>query len=299
MPQDIRDIDYIDHKDVVELNFIKPDCKYVFRRHYRQGLRSHILEILDPADIKKEKSGTLINGTLQFPKARPHRVLRIFRTRFRDVNQALEEIQRVKMTERILTPDFVARSIEILVEYHGPDGRSPLLCGLQEYISGVIVDPWTQLQGHALLSVLHESLGMLGSRDLKPLEQWSKDVEHYGGHFVENTKRLIRKDSYVPDLAGIGNILITPSGSIKLVDINNISRVVRDDIIRLDDRDYPVCDKSIEALALIEQKLLNHSPKSVDPLYKFFFAPERKKRVQEIEKLFLASSNNEHSLPNT
>ncbi len=299
MQQDIRDITYIDHNDVVGLNFINPKVKYVFRRHFRQGLRSHILEILESADIEVEKSGTMINGTLHFPKARPRKVLRIFRTRFTSVDQALSEIQRVKMTEKMLTPEFIARSIEILVEYDGPEKSGPLLCGLQEYINGVIVDPWTRLEGLTLLSTLYDSLTMHCTEPLVPFDQWKKAVFEYGNQFIANIKRMIVESDHVPDLAGIGNVLITPSGRLKLVDINNISKVVRDDTIRVDDRNYPVCDKSIEALALIAYKLLDQKIDLSDPVYGLFLAPERKNKVQEIEKQFLLEYDTRHDLPNS
>ena len=299
MGKDIRDIAFIDHTDVVGLNFIKPDCKYIFRRHFRQGLRSHILEILDPADIELEKSGTLINDTLHFPKARPKKVLRIFRTRFANADQALSEIQRVKITERILTPDFIARSIEILVEYHGPEKGTPLLCGLQEYIVGVIVDPWTQLKEATLLKVLYDSLKTLAPNDLPDHDKWVAAVYKYGTQFIANVKRLMVEASHIPDLAGIGNVLITPSGRLKLVDINNISKVVLDDTIRVDDRNYPVCDKSIEALALMESKLLGRTIDYSEPIYSLFLTEERKRKVQEIEKQFISQISLENTLPHS
>ena len=47
---DIRDRPTIDHDDVIALNFIRSSPSCVFRRHFRQGLRSHIMEILDPLE---------------------------------------------------------------------------------------------------------------------------------------------------------------------------------------------------------------------------------------------------------
>lgn len=286
MQQDIRDIAYIDHKDVIGLNFIQSDGRYVFRRHFRQGLRSHILEILDPDDIDKEQAGTMVDGIRHFPQARPRNVLRIFRTRFTCLAEALAEIQRVKIIERFLTPDCVAQSIEMIVEYHGPQARSPLLCGFQEYVTGVILDPWILLRGPALLRSLYDSLAVLERQPLLSRAKWIEMVRENGSRFVGHIRTLIERGSHVPDLAGVGNVLITSSGRLKLVDINNISRVVYDDTIRLDDRAYPVCDKSIEALALIEEKLLDRTIKLSDPIYGLFLTQKRKKNVGALEKGF-------------
>ncbi|MBU3981554.1 MAG: hypothetical protein KKG97_09595, partial [Proteobacteria bacterium] len=80
--------------------------------------------------------------------------------------------------------------------------------------------------------------------------------------------------------------LLTKSGDIKLVDINNISSVSFDNDIKLDDRGYPVCDKSIEALFFLERKLSAGSSLIDTPPYKTFLDPERMKEVKAIEKEF-------------
>jgi hypothetical protein len=280
MPQDIRNIANIDHKDVVGLNFIKSDGKYVFRRHFRQGLRSHILEILDPADVEVERYGTMFDGVLHFPKARPKKMLRIFRTRLSCLDEALAEVQRLKIAEHFLTPEFVAQSNEIIVEYHGPETSAPLLCGIQEYVVGVILDPWSVLDSATLLSVLYDSLAAQIHKISISRDRWFTAVREYGSQFIEQTRKMILQGRHIPDLAGVGNILITPSGRIKLVDINNISEIFLDDTIRLDDRNYPVCDKSVEALALIEEKLLDRTIEFSDPIYGIFLNPERKRKLR-------------------
>ncbi|MBU4209097.1 MAG: hypothetical protein KKD12_05380, partial [Proteobacteria bacterium] len=59
-----------------------------------------------------------------------------------------------------------------------------------------------------------------------------------------------------------------------------------DNDIKLDDRGYPVCDKSIEALFFLERKLSAGSSR-IDTLpYKTFLDPERMKEVSVIEKEF-------------
>ena len=97
---------------------------------------------------------------------------------------------------------------------------------------------------------------------------------------------MIAEVRHVPDLAGAGNLVVTKAGQIKLVDINNISAVVFDADILLDDKGYPVCDKSIEALALLEQKITGQAVDPREALYRFFLAPERRRRVTRQEEAF-------------
>ena len=80
--------------------------------------------------------------------------------------------------------------------------------------------------------------------------------------------------------------MLTITGEIRLVDINNISRVSFDSEIRIDDRGYPVCDRSIQALSMLEQKLLARPLSKKDPIYKTFLAPDRIKKVEAIEEEF-------------
>ena len=116
MIDDIRDNPYIDHKDVLGLNFIKDPGTYVYRRHYRQGMRSHIMEVLDPKDVEYETKGIVIDGLKLYPRAQPLNMLRIFRTRFNALKNAEEEVRRVKTIETYLAPDNFARSNEFLVD---------------------------------------------------------------------------------------------------------------------------------------------------------------------------------------
>jgi hypothetical protein len=79
MLQDIRDKAFITHHDVAGLNFIKADGPYVFKRHFRQGLRSHILEVLKRDDVSRARAGTIVDGLRWFPQAKPAWIFRIFR----------------------------------------------------------------------------------------------------------------------------------------------------------------------------------------------------------------------------
>lgn len=286
MSVDIRDKAFISHDDVIGLNFINASGPYIFRRHYRQGLRSHILEVLKKEDVEREKSGVEVDGVRWFPKAKPLRMFRIFRTRLTTLERALKEISRVKITERYLAPDFLATSSEFIVDYKKPEGRELMLCGFQEYEDGEIVDPWSILGRQMFVDALYDS--MRGSIDGFSMNRdpWAVTVRNKAAEFVERVKKMIYQAGYIPDLAGIGNLVVIPSGEIKLVDINNISKVVFDSEIRLDDRGYPVCDKSIESLYLLEEKMAGRTPDRDEEMYRTVFDPGRRRAVKGHEEIF-------------
>jgi hypothetical protein len=70
---DVRDIPNLSSRDISNLNFIRDPGRYVFRRHYRQGLRSHVMEVLHPDDVVREKKGIVTDGIRWFPRANPCR----------------------------------------------------------------------------------------------------------------------------------------------------------------------------------------------------------------------------------
>jgi len=286
MSEDIRDKLAIYHSDVIALNFIISSPPYVFRRHYRQGLRSHVMEILYPTDVATENTGTLIDGVRQFPRAVPSIMFRIFRTQFETFGEAWAEIERVKIVSEYLAPEFMAHSYECIVEYHGPHGSELMLCGFQEYIKGDIIDPWTILDAESLLPVIYKTMRDRGV--IMPLssDEWVADARKKGSQLIGRLKRMITHSGHIPDLAGVGNLIITPNGEICLVDINNISPVYSDSTIPLDEKGYPVCDKSIEALSLIEKKIVGRPINMEEKLYKQFLTSQRKNLVQEKVELF-------------
>ena len=286
MPEDIRNRSSIGHADVTALNFVRSSTPYVFRRHFRQGLRSHIMEILNSSDVEMEQSGKVINGVRWFPKALPRRMFRIFRARLKTLENALVEIGRVKIVERYLAPDFMARSTECIVDYRGPEGRDLMLCGFQEYIKGEILDPWTILGTTELLPDLYETFRSQDRTIALSRNRWIETVREKGAGFIEKIKRMVTEAGHIPDLAGAGNLIITVAGGICLVDINNISRVSLGTSIDLDEKGYPVCDKSIEALSLIEEKILGRSIDMNEELYQRFLDPQRRKVVMTKEKWF-------------
>ena len=81
-------------------------------------------------------------------------------------------------------------------------------------------------------------------------------------------------------------VMATVHGHIGLVDINNISRIHFDSAIKLDEKGYPVCDKSSEALTLIEEKILGRPVDMNEPAYGLVLDPERRKAIKRIEQLF-------------
>jgi hypothetical protein len=302
MIDDIRDNTYIDHKDVLELNFIRDPGTYIYRRHYRQGMRSHIMEVLDPKDVENETKGIVIDGLKLYPRAQPLNMLRIFRTRFNALKNAEEEVRRVKTIETYLFPDNLARSNEFLVDYIRQGKRELILCGLQEYVKGAALEPWSHLGKDQMASLLYDMVFEKVGDPVMITDRWIHIMREKAENFIGKIKQMIMETNHVPDLAGVGNLFLTRSGDIKLVDINNISRFSFEPIIHLDDRGYPVCDKSIEALSLLEQKLLGKPLHSNDIIYKTFLDPIRMKEVQAIDKEFhrsleLDMSSSESSSP--
>ena len=90
----------------------------------------------------------------------------------------------------------------------------------------------------------------------------------------------------IPDLAGIGNLILTPEARIKLVDINNVTSVDYGPEIYLDDRGYPATDKSVEVLALLEREMLGRTLPLDNRLYAHFLDPQRRREVTRLERVF-------------
>jgi len=241
------------------------------------------MEVLKPGDVEKETKGIIKNGIKLYPRAEPLKILRIFRTKFKSLKDAEEELKRVKIIANYLAPDYLARPEEFLVNYIRGGKCEILLCGLQEYVKGELIEPWGHFDDDHLISML----GDMGVDDSAMIiNQWPRKIRKNAQNFISKIKQMIMETNHVPDLAGVGNLLLTKSGDIKLVDINNISSVSFDNDIKLDDRGYPVCDKSIEALFFLERKLSGGSSLIDTPPYKTFLDPERMKEVKAIEKKF-------------
>ncbi|MCP4692549.1 MAG: hypothetical protein GY859_31180 [Desulfobacterales bacterium] len=286
MNADLRDKPYISHEDVCDLNFIRASGAYVFRRHFRSGLRSHILEVLDPNDVEKETRGEIVDGVRRFPLARPKKMLRIFRSRFSAMDDAFNEIRKLRIVEKRLAPGHMAVSNEFIVDYFHSGGREMVLCGLQEFVEGEALDPWSPEIVEPSVASDESTDGEDGGRNARPHGAAAGAAPRFARSFINGLKKLVLKDRLLPDLAGARNILVTPSGAIKLVDINNISQLSTDAGITLDDRGYPVCDKSIEAMWLMERKLLGRIGRSMKKIYRIHLDPKRMRKVAEIDKRF-------------
>ena len=286
MVADIRNKTAIDHADIIALNFIRSSAPYFFRKHFRQGLRSRIIEILTPIDITNEKTGITRRGVRRFPRAIPRNMFRIFRTRLKNLAEAWGEIERFKIVSHYLAPDFLAHSYEFIVDYKGPQGFEPMLCGFQEFIDGEVVDPWTILSAETLLPTLYNTMSERGLVNSLPEDEWIAVARRKGAEFVEKIKSMVTYSGFIPDLAGVGNLRIKTGGEICLVDLNNISPVNSDASIALDEKGYPVSDKSIESLSLIEEKIVGHPVDMGEVLYKRFLNNHRKRLVEEKIELF-------------
>lgn len=286
MEIDIRDQSYIHHDDIIGLNFIKnPGC-YVYRKYHKQGLRSQIMEVLDPDDVARQTKGETINGILYFPWAKPLKILRIFRTKFDSVDHTFEEIKKLKIVETYLPPDSYAKSHEFIVDYIRNDQRDFILCGLQDYVEGEALNPWEITDKKNIAGLLIRMGAETNTSSVADITPYVQKVQKNADHFIQCVKKMIVEARYVPDFAGLENLILTPAGNIKLVDINNISKVSFEASIPLDDKGYPVSDKSIEAISMLEQKLLDRPLDKTEPIYRTFLDPERMKEVKKLEEAF-------------
>jgi len=285
---DIREQAHLSGDEVKKLNFIHDSKTLVFRKYYRSGLRSHIFEVLLAKDILKETQGELIDGIRMFPRARPIKMFRILRNRFKSKEAVFQEIEKYNNLLKFLGPGLIALSEEFIADYTGMEKSRIILCGLQEYVEGKILDPW-RLSGDNCLMDLFLSMPKARASARQTVVENKTNIKNAKkniGLFVKKVRQMIVQTGYIPDLAGIGNLILTPAGDLKLVDINNIVEIKINDTILLDDKGYPSCDVSIEVLSILERDLLQKKIHMDDPLYSHFFSPERKKRVKSIENEF-------------
>jgi hypothetical protein len=280
MTVDIRDEGRLSHERIAGLNFIRRTASRVFRQHASQGLRSHVIEVLEREAVSREQVGELRDGVRWFPRACPLRMLRIFRTRFDSRRQAEAEAGKLKTMSRYLLPSQFAASEEFLVEYRCGTRRDILLCGLQQYIQGQPLDPWTDVGLDALVARLSAGGSPVSASELRAA------LERNLAELVRRVRRMVAEAGVIPDLAGNQNLLVTPEGRVVLVDINNMAAVAGGDTVPVDDKGYPAVDKSIEALHRIETHLLGRPAASNDPLLSPFLAPRRRQAVAAIERAF-------------
>jgi hypothetical protein len=261
--EDIRKKAWADHNDILDLNFIRRNPAVLFRQHHRQGLRSVIMEVLSSDAVDLERHGVVIDGVRRFPAAVPRKMFRIFRAGFDCLQTVLRDIRRIHLVLSYLTARHMAVSEEMILSYRIYDRYEMVLCGLQNFIEGEPLDPWGRLP------------------DVPGDE--AQD-------FIDKIKRLALETGLIPDLAGIGNVIFAPSGDLVLVDINNISTVDMDGTIRPDDKGYPVCDKSVEALSILESRLMNRPIDHAEPLYAHFLTGARREKADRMVKMVRALS---------
>ena len=248
------------------------------------------MEVLDPKDVLKQKEGEIIDGIRIFPWAEPIKILRIFRTKFSCIEDVFAETKTLKIIEKYLPQDSYAKSDEFIADYILNNSKQFILCGLQEYVEGEVLNPWDPISEAQLADFLAQmNVKRSNERNSAPDQRiriFYKKVEH----FIACVKKMILEAQYVPDFAGVENLLITTDGNIKLVDINNISKVSFSPDIRMDDKGYPVCDKSIEAVSMLETKLLGKTIDCNENLYQIFLDPQRMKDVKALEEKFHLST---------
>ena len=139
-PNDIRDRGTITHEDVLGLNFIRKPSPHYFRGHFREGLRSRIIQVLNPGDVQAESNGLMQAGIKRYPLARPLRMLRIFRKPISSLRDITDEIVNYQIIQKHLPSAYYASSSEFLVDYRKPDKCEIVLCGLQEFVDGEALD---------------------------------------------------------------------------------------------------------------------------------------------------------------
>ena len=192
----------------------------------------------------------------------------------------------MKIVEKYLGPNHLATSNEFLVDYIVRGRRDIVLCGLQEYVEGEVLDPWGPITRAHLAGLLIRMNKGSGNNSETSAELRIQRLQIGAERFIEGVKRMILEAGHVPDLAGVGNILLTPAGDVKLVDINNVSKVSFESRIEVDDKGYPVCDTSIKALSLLEEKVLDRSIDMKETIYRTFLDAQRMKEVRIMQEKF-------------
>ena len=283
---DIRPLEALQHGDVAALNFIRANPRIRFRKHYRQGLRSQIIEVLYQEDLDRESRGVVVNGVRRYPRARPRKMLRLFRAAFASREEAFREARKFAVLKRYLGAAHLAQSSEFIVTYRWNRGAMIMLCGLQQYVQGVLINPWARCRGDYAEMLCQAMAWAVGAAAAPGREAFMAAMGRNAGRLVSRVRRMIRETGTIPDLAGVGNLILTPEAQIKLVDINNVSPIEFSTRIHLDGRGYPVGDKSVEVLALLEEKFLGRPVELTDPLYAHFLSPPRMAAARRKEQQF-------------
>ena len=173
------------------------------------------MAVLRPEDVEKEEKGIERDGLRWYPKARPLKMLRVFRTRFASLDDAMQELKRVKVVEKYLAPGYMARSNEFLVDYRTNGEYETLLCGLQEYVEGEILDPWGPLDQNSLCALycrMTDREKQQGVLKEDAIEKWAERVHESVRNALTQIRKMVHETCLIPDLAGVGNLLLTAGG---------------------------------------------------------------------------------------
>jgi len=243
------------------------------------------MQVIDPAAAAAESTGVVVDGIRRYPRARPIRMLRIFRTIFPSRESAIQELKSYTLLRRYLPAGSFAASTEILVDYRLQDRCDILLCGFQDFVEGGVVEPWS-IRGPEDIAGMLADMARPGLSSRTASAVCAAGARAFIRRMVAGLKKMITDAGHIPDLAGLGNIKLTPEGRLILVDINNISRVHTDDRIHLDDKGYPAADKSIQALFILETRLLGEPVSHRSSLYDRFLAPDRMAEVDAHVRVF-------------
>lgn len=276
---DIRDIKHATPEEITDLNFLHLTDQYVLRRHNYQGLRSHVFQILKTDDVRKANEGVIKEGIKKYPQATPLNILRIMRKKFKSLDDVLAEIRKYKLIEKYFDADSYAKSQEIVVDYNHGGKNKVMLIGIQDYVEGFRLNPWSTIIGLHIVDFLKIS-------GIKNIDETVSQIRKNVADFVQLLKDFILKTRHIPDLAGIGNIMLKRDGTIVLVDINNISEVSFSDHIYVDDFGYPIVDRSIEAIFCLDKFSMPDEYDRNCFLYQEFLSNRRCKKVDAIEKDF-------------
>ncbi len=254
---DIRDKQRLEHEDIIGLNFISDNAPYIFEFHYEQGLRSHIIRLLDPQDCRARDKGIEKDGIKTYPRPTPNYILRIYKSSI-DPEEAIGEIKKLNEIKKYMM-ESVAHSDEFVVSYKKEEHYEPIFCGFQEYIEGEVVDPWFCIP-----------------------KTYGESFPKKTNKFINRVKDTIKNTGYIPDLAGIGNIIYNKDRGLVLTDINNINVVDYSDEIFLDNKGFPIIDTSVEALYNLET-VVNGSAQP-EKLYEHYLEENRKTKCMSIRK---------------
>ena len=113
---DIRDKGTITHEDVLGLNFIRKPSPYYYRGHFREGLRSRIIQVLNPDHVRAETRGYMRDGIKHYPMARPLWMLRIFCQPISALKDITDEIVNYQIIQKHLPAAFYASTSEFLAD---------------------------------------------------------------------------------------------------------------------------------------------------------------------------------------